>query len=304
MSDKAALDVFIRSPVTPSMINYLASTTLTVIKCDSPPSNEAYPSPPASPTSVSTAEPTLPSLNAFITGLVTNSSVQTPTLMTSLIYLSRLRQRLPPMAKGMSCTCHRVFLACLIMAAKNLNDCSPKNKYWARYTQGLFSIQEVNLMEKQLLYLLDWDLRVSEDDLIQHFQPFLSPIKSQLQREDLYYQQTQQHRQKLINQKQSLPVLRPPYNNNNNNNNSQKHTSPNYYYPSPPISPDRNYHYQQNNNVPGLSHTPSPYSSGNPSPEYNKYSTPATSRSSPKKQKSLNNLLSRFWSNRDNEVVY
>lgn len=54
---------------------------------------------------------------------------------------------------GMHCTCHRVFLATLIVAAKYLNDQSPKNKHWSAHSQ-IFSVGEVNLMEKQLLSLL------------------------------------------------------------------------------------------------------------------------------------------------------
>ncbi|RMY99254.1 hypothetical protein D0864_04109, partial [Hortaea werneckii] len=74
-------------------------------------------------------------------------------------------------------------LAALILAAKNLNDSSPKNKHWASYTtvRGYehfsFSVTEVNLMEKQLLGLLDWDLRVTEEDLYTHLEPFLAPIR-------------------------------------------------------------------------------------------------------------------------------
>jgi len=83
----------------------------------------------------------------------------------------------------MPCTTHRIFLASLILAAKNLNDSSPKNKHWARYSavRGFenfgFSITEVNLMEKQLLFLLDWDLRINPDDLYFHLEPFLAPIR-------------------------------------------------------------------------------------------------------------------------------
>lgn len=53
----------------------------------------------------------------------------------------------------MHCTCHRVFLASLIVAAKYLNDQSPKNKHWSAHST-VFSVGEVNLMEKQLLALL------------------------------------------------------------------------------------------------------------------------------------------------------
>lgn len=73
----------------------------------------------------------------------------------------------------MHCTRHRVFLATLIVAAKYLNDSSPRNKHWTKYC-GLFAIDEVNLMEKQLLYLLDYDLRVHEHELLEHFSPFLA----------------------------------------------------------------------------------------------------------------------------------
>lgn len=177
MSSSQALNIFIQQPVSKSMINYLAQTTLTVIKCEQP----AYATPPSSPNSKSlVAEPTLESLTIFINNIVKKSHVHTPTLMTSLVYLSRLRERLPKLAMGMACTCHRIFLAALILAAKNLNDSSPKNKYWAEYTMNLFSIEEVNLMEKQLLFLLDWDLRVTKEDLYVQFAPFLSNIKKSL----------------------------------------------------------------------------------------------------------------------------
>lgn len=38
-------------------------------------------------------------------------------------------------------------------------------------------------MEKQLLYLLDWDLNVSELDLYLHLDPFLAPIRSGIQKQ-------------------------------------------------------------------------------------------------------------------------
>jgi PHO85 cyclin-1 len=218
--NKAALDYFIQLPVSRDMICYLAQKTSEVIRCDSPPQILAQPANQLTPPSTPPPEgcESLPSLEEYITSIVQRSHVQVPTLMTSLVYLARLKERLPPVAKGMTCTLHRIFLAALILAAKNLNDSSPKNKHWARYTSvrgypGFgFSITEVNLMEKQMLFLLDWDLRILPEDLYTHLEPFLAPVREQLMMQERLRQQQilerqQQQQQLLIQQEQQQQQL-------------------------------------------------------------------------------------------------
>ncbi|KAI4594124.1 hypothetical protein KJ359_008666 [Pestalotiopsis sp. 9143b] len=207
----AALEHFVYQPVDSSMISYLAQAAYDVIQCDPhmmpppPPSTQQSrshmpPTPPRtpSPKAIRVEDNSMPTLEEFITQLVVSSNVQVPTLMSTLVYLTRLKSHLQPMAKGLRCTSHRIFLAALILAAKYLNDSSPKNKHWANYSHvnadGCsfgFTRNEVNLMEKQLLFLLNWELRITEEDLYRELDVFLAPIRAEI---DAKYARRQQRK--------------------------------------------------------------------------------------------------------------
>ncbi|KAG4301671.1 hypothetical protein PCANB_001877 [Pneumocystis canis] len=172
MLNRQALTEFIKQPVKWEMIIYLSEKAMSVLQYA--PSMDRH---TMNHRTVEMGYRNFPSLEHFILNLCEQSNVQVPTLMSTLVYLERLRSKLPRVAKGMMCACHRVFLASLILTAKYLNDSSPKNKHWAKYTNNLFSLIEINLMEKQLLSLLNWDLSITTEDLYKVLAPFLAPIK-------------------------------------------------------------------------------------------------------------------------------
>jgi G1/S-specific cyclin PLC1 len=53
---------------------------------------------------------------------------------------------------------HMLFIASVVVASKYLNDDAPKNKHWAHWTRGVFRLEEIAAIERQLLELLRFDL--------------------------------------------------------------------------------------------------------------------------------------------------
>ncbi|KAE9410898.1 hypothetical protein BT96DRAFT_969176 [Gymnopus androsaceus JB14] len=86
----------------------------------------------------------------------------------SLAYIDRVRPHLK-----ISCSSNfaseRVFLGALIVATKYLNDSSMKNIHWARIVRVYSDKDDVSRIEREILEVLDWELRLTEDDLLAHY---------------------------------------------------------------------------------------------------------------------------------------
>lgn len=134
----------------------------------------------------------LPPLEEFITHLVNASNVGIIPLLTTLVYLQRLKSILPPNSCGLRSTPHRIFLASLILAVKYLSDYRQRNKQWAKRSRMKitthmkitsasigFGLHDVNKMEMQLIVLLGWDLGIREGDLCEELKRFLASPREQ-----------------------------------------------------------------------------------------------------------------------------
>ncbi|KAJ3002139.1 hypothetical protein HKX48_002504, partial [Thoreauomyces humboldtii] len=109
---------------------------------------------------ISPTGPILPGLSTFLSDLIARTPQITPAVMLlAADYLTRLHTLLPRTARGLACTIHRIVLAALLVATKFLHDGPVRNCVWATNSR-LFSLAELNLMERQLLFLLDFALAV------------------------------------------------------------------------------------------------------------------------------------------------
>ncbi|TFK33907.1 hypothetical protein BDQ12DRAFT_585610, partial [Crucibulum laeve] len=75
----------------------------------------------------------------------------------ALMLLSRLKNRFPTV-RGSSG--HRLFITAFMIASKVICDDTYSNKSWRIVAQRMFTIREINQMERDMCYYLDWELVV------------------------------------------------------------------------------------------------------------------------------------------------
>lgn len=157
------LKKFLKKNVSNEMINFLVEKTNNIIKIKRTPDTKII------------------ELKNFIKILVISSNVQTPTLMSTAVFLDKLRAIIPSNVRGIESTRHRMFLGCLILSAKSLNDSSPLNKHWAAYSRGLLTLKEINTIERELLSYFKWNIRISSSEIIDSIRPLLIPIRDEME---------------------------------------------------------------------------------------------------------------------------
>ena len=130
---------------------------------------------------------------AFVTNVLTRAEVTTPTLLAALVYIDRAK---PHLHIGLEqWALERVFLGSIIVASKvclllsyllisythslyssqYLNDSTLKNIHWALCT-GVFGKRDVGRIEREYLEVLNFELGISEGDLLSHHQGLLDAI--------------------------------------------------------------------------------------------------------------------------------
>ncbi|KAJ7713050.1 hypothetical protein B0H16DRAFT_550007 [Mycena metata] len=109
---------------------------------------------------------------SFVSTVLARSRENIATVLTSLCYISRARSNL--CIPSNEWALERVFLGALIVASKYTCDRTLRNVHWAACT-GVLSTHDVGRMEREFLMVLDWELGVSEADLLAHHAGLIYP---------------------------------------------------------------------------------------------------------------------------------
>lgn len=104
-----------------------------------------------------------PNLDLFVPTVVQRSQATIVMIMVALIYVERMKERLPKRAVGDYDTPHRLFFVGLMLASKFLNDQSYTNRAWSKVCNYLFRVDELNTMERDFLELIQFDLYLDHE---------------------------------------------------------------------------------------------------------------------------------------------
>ncbi|KZV92784.1 cyclin-like protein, partial [Exidia glandulosa HHB12029] len=106
--------------------------------------------------------PPAPPLANFIAYALHRTRLHACVTFTALFLLQRLKTRFPA-ARGSSG--HRLFISAFMIASKVVCDDTYSNKSWCVVGQGMFSLKEINQMEREMCSYLEWKLNFHPAEL-------------------------------------------------------------------------------------------------------------------------------------------
>ncbi|KAI0689964.1 hypothetical protein BC835DRAFT_1281906 [Cytidiella melzeri] len=111
----------------------------------------------------------------FAKQVIDRAGIQMPGILGTLVYLDRAKPHLQLSVEEWAC--ERVFLGALICSNKYLNDSTLKNVHWSMCT-SLFNRRDIGRIEREFLDVLDFEMRMSESDILVHYKALTSLHRS------------------------------------------------------------------------------------------------------------------------------
>ncbi|KAF9047404.1 hypothetical protein BJ165DRAFT_1403129 [Panaeolus papilionaceus] len=102
----------------------------------------------------------------FIAYALHRTKLHPSVTFAALVLLQRLKARFPS-AKGSSG--HRLFISAYMISSKVMCDDTYSNKSWCIVAQGMFTLREINQMEREMCNYLDWEL-TADDPILSNFE--------------------------------------------------------------------------------------------------------------------------------------
>ncbi|EJT51279.1 hypothetical protein A1Q1_07522 [Trichosporon asahii var. asahii CBS 2479] len=103
-----------------------------------------------------------PSMAHFIAYALHRTRLPSVVTFAALLLLDRLKTRFPA-ARGSSG--HRLFISAFMIASKVICDDTYSNQSWCIVGQKMFSLKEINQMEREMCTYLEWKLNVTGEEV-------------------------------------------------------------------------------------------------------------------------------------------
>jgi hypothetical protein len=105
-----------------------------------------------------------PTLTHFVAYALYRTRLPSIVTFAALQLLQRLKTRFPA-ARGSSG--HRLFISAFMIASKVICDDTYSNQSWGIVAQKMFTLKEINQMERELCGFLEWNLNVQGEEAIE-----------------------------------------------------------------------------------------------------------------------------------------